>query len=82
MLERFFKPLLSVREIMLFVLSYHPETVLTFCPLTQESCLNHVIAFEYHFVVELYVVFRTYFIMLRESLLQHASSNVLIVSHK
>ena len=85
MLERFSKPGLSVREIMLFVLSCYPETVLTFCPLTWESCLNHVIAVEHRFVVELYIVFRTCVIMLRESLLQHASSNFLIgsqISHE
>ena len=63
---------------MLFVSSYFLETVLTFCPLTWESFLNHVIAVAYRFVVELYVVFRTYFIELRESLLQHASSYFLI----
>ena len=82
MLESFFSSVLSVREIMLFVLSYYP--VLTFCPLTWESCLNLVIAVAYRFVVEFYVVFRTYFVVLRESLLQHASSNFLIgsqVSH-
>ena len=63
----------------------YPKTVLTFCPLTWESCLNHVIAVAHRFVVELFVVFRAYFIVLRESLLQHASSNFLIgsqVSHK
>ena len=69
---------------MLFLLSYFPETVLTFCPLTWESCLNLLIAVAYRFVVEFYVVFSTYFTVLRESLLQHASRNFLIgsqVSH-
>ena len=84
MLEQFSSSVLSVHEIMLLVLSYYPETVLAFCPLTWESYLNHVIAAAYHFVVELYIVFRTYFIVLRQSLLQHTSSNFLIgsqVSH-
>ena len=69
---------------MLFLFSYYPETVLTFCPLTWESCRNHVTAVAYRFVVGFYVVFRTYFIVLRESLLQQASSNFLTgsqVSH-
>ena len=85
MLERFSSLDLSVREIMVFVLSYYPETILTFCPLTWESCLSHVIAVAYCFVVELYLDFRAYFIVLRESLLLHASCNFLIgsqVSHK
>ena len=84
MLESYSRSVLSVREIMLFLLSYCPETVLTFCPLTWESCLNLVIAVMYYFVVEFYIVFSTYFIVLRESLLQHTSSNFLIgsqVSH-
>ena len=84
MLESFCSSVLSVHEIMLILLSYYPETVLTFCPLTWEACLNHVIAVAYRFVVELLVVFTTYFIVLCKSLLQHASSNFLIgsqVSH-
>ena len=71
MLERFSSSGLSVREIMLFASSYYPETVLTFCPSTWESCLNHVIAVAYRFVVELNVVYRV---------LQHAPSNFLIGS--
>ena len=55
MLEQFSGSGLSVHGIMLFALSY-PETVLTFCPLAWESCLNHVIAFAYRFVVELYSI--------------------------
>ena len=61
MLERFSSSCLSVREIMLLVLSYYPETVLTFCPLTWESCLNHVIAVAYRFVVEIIRSFQDIF---------------------
>ena len=55
MFERFSGSGLSVRGIMPLVLSY-PETVLTFCPLAWESCLNHVIAVAYRFDVVLYSI--------------------------
>ena len=64
MLERFSNSDLSVCEIMLFVLSYNQETVLTFCPFTWKSCLNLVLAVAYRFVVGLYVVFRAYYFLL------------------